>query len=265
MRLFNKTTSTATVIIVCGFVMLPLFGVVAVSFSAAQFISFPWDQGFSPQWYGEILEQDSFLRGAANSLLIAVISAAIAVVLGCLASVAVTRGRFRGRQTVLLLGSASLFIPEVLFALALLIVYSQYVSISSMWELVLAHTVLTLPFVLRVVVAALQDFSPHQEEAAENLGATPLTAFFRVTLPQMSSALFAAALMAFIVSFDNVTVSLFIADPGFEMLPVELYAYALNSFDGIAAAISVVMIVLSLVGVLVVDKVVGLEKVLGGQ
>ena len=265
MKLFNMPMTIVIVAVVCGFVALPLVGVVVVSFSAAQFISFPWDQGFSLQWYGQILEQESFLRGAGNSLLIALISAAIAVVIGCLAAIAITRSKFPGRQIVLMLGSASLFIPEVLFALALLIVYSQFVELNSMWELVLAHSVLTLPFVLRVVVAALQDFSPTQEEAAENLGATPIAAFLRITLPQMSSALFAAALMAFIVSFDNVTVSLFIARPGFEMLPVELYAYALNSFDGIAAAISVVMILMSLVVVVTIDKTVGLQKIFGGE
>lgn len=265
MRLFNRPMSIVVIALVCLFVLTPLVGVVLVSFSAAQFISFPWDQGFSFQWYTEILEQDSFLRGAANSLLIAIISAIISVALGGLAAVAVTRGNFRGRNLVLMLGSASLFIPEVLFALALLIVYSQFVELQSMWELTLAHIVLTLPFVLRVLMAALHDFNPAQEEAAENLGATPLGAFMRITMPQMSSALFAAALMAFIVSFDNVTVSLFIADPGFEMLPVELYAYALNSFDGIAAAISVVMIGLSVIAVIVVDRTVGLQKVFGGN
>ncbi len=247
------------------FVLTPLLCIVFVSLSAAQFISFPWDQGFSFQWYAEIPEQAAFIEGAKNSLKLAGLTALIAGVIGSLASLAIVRQSFPGRSVVVLLGSSSLFVPEVLFGLALVLAISQWQLGDPLLQLLIGHVVITIPFVLRVTTAALTDFNLDQEYAAQNLGAGRVRAFATVTFPQIRSGIFAAALMAFIVSFDNIALSLFLAGPGYQLLPVALYAYAVNSFDGIAAAVSVLMIVISLVVIWVLDKTVGLDKLFGGD
>lgn len=263
--ILNGKALAAWATLVLLFVLTPLVLVVFTSLSEAQFISFPWNEGWSLKWYAEIPHQQQFIDGLGHSLFVAVVAAIVAVILGTLAAIAITRERFRGRGIVVLLGSSSLFVPEVLFALALLIMISQVKLTEPFVNLMLGHIVLILPFVMRVVSAAMTDFNLDQENAATNLGATRFEAFMRITFPQIRSGVVAAGVMAFIVSFDNVSISLFIAGPGYEMLPVALYAYALNSFDGIAAAVSVSMIVISLIVIVVLDRIVGLDKLFGGN
>lgn len=264
-RLLDRRIVAVWSTIVVLFVITPLLCIVFVSLSAAQFISFPWDEGFSLRWYTEIPQQSSFIEGAQNSVKLAVLTALIAGVIGCLASLAIVRQSFRGRSVVVLLGSSSLFVPEVLLGLALVLTISQWNLANPLLQLLIGHVVITIPFVLRVTTAALTDFNLDQEYAAQNLGAGRLRAFFSVTFPQIRSGIVAAAVMAFIVSFDNIALSLFLAGPGYELLPVALYAYAINSFDGIAAAVSVLMIGVSLVVIWVLDKTVGLDKLFGGD
>ncbi|MPZ62709.1 MAG: ABC transporter permease subunit [Propionibacteriales bacterium] len=263
-RILNKKVVGVYAGFVLLFVLAPLLSIVFVSVSDARFISFPWNEGFSLRWYAEIPNQEAFLDGAVNSVKLAALTALVAVVIGTLASLAVVRSKFPGRNLVVLLGSSPLFVPEVLFGLALLLALSKWQVGTPLFQILIGHVVITLPFTLRVATAALTDFNLDQENAARNLGASKLQAFFLVTFPQIRSGVVAAAVMAFIVSFDNIALSLFIAGPAFELLPVALYAYALNSFDGIAAATSVLMIGVSLVAIVVLDRTVGLDKLFGG-
>lgn len=264
-RILNGKIAGVWTILVLLFVLTPLITIILVSLSAAQFISFPWDQGWSFQWFTQIPEQSQFLDGALNSVEVALVAAVVGVVIGTLASIAITRYSFPGRGFVVMLGSSPLFVPEVMLGVALVLAISQFQLGDPFIELLLGHIVIILPFVLRVISASLTDFSLDQENAAVNLGATRLTALLRVTLPQVRSGIVAAAVMAFIVSFDNISVSLFVAPPGYEMLPVTLYSYAQNSFDGIAAAVSVAMIGVSLVAIIILDLIVGLDKLFGGN
>jgi putative spermidine/putrescine transport system permease protein len=263
-RILNKKIAGIYTGFVLLFVLAPLASIVLVSVSAAQFISFPWNEGFSLRWYAEIPNQQAFIDGAYNSVKLALLTALVAVVVGTLASLAIVRSKFPGGGVIVLLGSSPLFVPEVLFGLALLLALSKHQVGSPLFQILIGHVVITIPFTLRVTTAALTDFNPDQENAARNLGATRLKAFFLVTFPQIRSGVVAGAVMAFIVSFDNIALSLFIAGPAYDLLPVSLYAYALNSFDGIAAATSVLMIGVSLVVIVVLDKTVGLDKLFGG-
>jgi putative spermidine/putrescine transport system permease protein len=264
-RVLNGKIAGLWTLLVVLFVLTPLVTVIFVSLSAAQYISFPWDEGWSLQWFTQIPEQSQFLQGAQHSIEVALVAAVVGVVIGTLAAIAITRYSFPGRTLVVMLGSSPLFVPEVMLGVALVLAISQVRMTSPFLELLLGHIVIILPFVLRVISASLADFSLDQENAAMNLGATRLRALLRVTFPQVRSGIVAAAVMAFIVSFDNISVSLFVAPPGYEMLPVTLYSYAQNSFDGIAAAVSVAMIGISLVGIVILDLVVGLDKLFGGN
>lgn len=247
------------------FVVTPLLAIVCVSFSEAQFISFPWDEGFSTRWYAAIPEQQAFLTAAWNSVKLAIYTAVIAVLIGTLGALAAVRYSFPGRSLVTLLGSSPLFVPQVLTGLALTLALSAAGLASGLVVLLVGHVVITVPFVLRISTAALTGFNIDQERAAQNLGASKLRAFLTVTLPQIRSGILAGGVMALIVSFDNVALSIFLTGPGFDVLPVYLYVYAVNNLDGIAAAVSVSMIGLSLAGVVILEWLVGLDKLFGGE
>lgn len=247
------------------FVVTPLLAIVCVSFSKAQFISFPWDEGFSLRWYAAIPEQQAFISAGWNSVKLALYTAVISVVIGTFGALAAVRYSFPGRALVTLLGSSPLFVPQVLTGLALTLALSASGIASGLLVLLIGHIVITIPFVLRISTAALTGFNLDQERAAQNLGASKLRAFVTVTLPQIRSGILAGGIMSLIVSFDNVALSIFLTGPGFDVLPVYLYVYAVNNLDGIAAAVSVSMIALSLAGVVILEWLVGLDKLFGGE
>lgn len=251
--------------LVVGFVVTPFLAVICVSLSDAAFISFPWDQGFSLDSYRAIPEEQEFITAALNSFRLALYTAIAAVLTGTCAAVAVTRYSFPGRSLVVLAGSSPLFVPQVMTGLAVMLALSATGLGGGLVALLVGHIAITVPFVLRVTMAALAGFDLDQELAAQNLGASKLRAFLVVTLPQVRSGIAAGAVMAAIVSFDNVALSIFLAGPGFPILPVFLYIYSTNNFDGVAAAVSVSMIVLSLAAAFALDRLVGLDKLFGGD
>lgn len=253
---------TALVIV---FVLSPLVVIIAVSLTEAPFVSFPWEQGFSFRWYAEIPQQEEFIEGGWNSLKLGVLAALASVAMGSLASLAIVRYSFRGRGLVSLAGTSPLFIPMVLTGLALVVAMSAFGIGGGLMRLLVGHIVITLPFVLRVTTAALTGFNMDQEYAAQILGASKFRAFFSVTLPQIRSGIFASAVMAFIVSFDNVALSLFLAGPSYRVLPVDLYYYAVNNFDSVAAAVSVAMIGFSVVAIVLLERTFGLDRLFGAE
>lgn len=251
-------------IIVVAFVISPLIVVVLISLTAGDYISFPWDQGWSFRWFAELPSQDEFIRALLNSLGMAVVSALIAIAVGVPASIAIVRFEFPGRSILTLLGTAPLFVPMLLSGLALLLTFGVWGVPPGPVGLVLGFGVVTLPFVLRISIATLQDFNLDQEYAAENLGATKLQAFFKVTLPQIRAGIVSAGVLAFIVAFDAVALAIFFVSPNFELLPVKLFFYSLTNFDPLAASIATTMIALSLVLVVIIESTFGLEKLFGG-
>jgi putative spermidine/putrescine transport system permease protein len=132
------------------------------------------------------------------------------------------------------------------------------------FRLYVAHSALTLPYVVRVVTASLTGFDINQELAARNLGAHPLEAFARVTLPQIGPGLVAGGVFAFIVSFDNLSLSIFLAGASYKTLPVELFSYVSDNTDPMAAAVSVVMILVSVIVIALVERIVGLQRLMRG-
>lgn len=247
------------------FVITPLVVVACVSFSAAEYISFPWDQGFSFRWYAAIPSEGQFVTAAIHSVELAACTAVVAVLIGATAAAAVVRYSFPGRGFVMLLSSSPLFVPQVLTGLAISLALSASGLASGLVLLLVGHVMITIPFVLRVVSADLIGFNMDLELAAQNLGASKLRAVSSVTLPQVLPGIIAGGIMAAVVSIDNVALSIFLAGPGYEILPVYLYHYAENQFNGIAAAVAVCMIAASLLGILSLQKLVGLDKLFGGE
>lgn len=251
-------------IIVVLFVLSPLVIVVLISFTAAGFVSFPWEHGWSFRWFTDLPHHADFIQAFGNSLLVAGLAAIIALLIGVPASIAIVRFNFPGKSFFTLLGTAPLFIPVLLTGLALLVTLAAIGQGPGPIPLILGFSVVVLPFVLRIAIATLSGFNMDQEYAAEDLGATKLKAFLRVTLPQIRSGIVSAGILAFIVAFDGVAFAIFFVTPTFELLPVKLFYYSQTNFDPLAASISTAMIVFSLILIVIIESTFGLEKLFGG-
>ena len=263
-RLINQRFGAAWAALVMLFLFAPIVVMACVSVTAAKYASFPWDKGFSLQAYASIAHHHDLIQAVVNSLKVTVAASLIAVVIGTCASIAVVRFPLRGRGLVTLLGSMPLFVPQVLIGLAILLAVSASGMATGFEVLLLGHVVIIVPFVLRVVSASLAGINLHLEWAAQDLGSSKFRAFCAVTLPELRTAIVAGGVMAAIISFDNVSLSVFLAGPTYNVLPVYLVQYAQSQFDGFAAAVSVCMLAASIVGVAVLHKLVGLDKLFGG-
>jgi len=208
--------------VLVALLMVPLAAIVATSFTTLSYVTFP-PQGFTLRWYGEALHKQEFLDSFVLSLGIALVTAALATVLGAPVAVALVRYRFPGRDLVNALFMSPLILPTVVIGIALLQFYNQLRIGSTAASLVLGHVIVTTPYAIRLIAASLTGLDPSIERAAQNLGAPPLRAFRLATLPLIRPGLMAGAVFAFITSFDNVTISIFLATPRMVTLPVRIY------------------------------------------
>lgn len=248
------------------FLLAPIVVVIAASFSDRAYLVFP-PQGFSLRWYAYFFGSREFTSALWLSVQLGLLATAISTTVGVMASLALATARFRGAETLRGLFSAPLMVPGIVVGIAMLIYYNR-VSFGgitlggSFASLLLAHVSLTLPYVVRIVSAGLQSFDRSIEEAALNLGAGPLRALLTVTLPLIKGSVLAAAIFAFIISFDEVVVTLFLAGPRLTTLPVRIYNYIEYTSDPSIAAISTILVALTTLVVLVVDRFVGFTRFL---
>jgi putative spermidine/putrescine transport system permease protein len=207
-------------------------------------------RGFTWRWFGAVLSSREFMDAMQTSAILAAASTLIATVLGTLAALGLTRGQFRGKQVVAATFLSPIFFPAIVLGLALLIFYTRVGLAGTLPGMIAAHAVLTTPFVIRMVMASLAEFDPAVEEAAENLGASALRTFFQVTLPLVRPGIVAGAVFAFILSFDELVVSLFLAGPGLQTLPIRIFtALEYSSRPDVSAVSTMLILVWMLVGV----------------
>ncbi len=208
-----------------GFVFLyaPIAILAAMSFNASRLVSV-WG-GFSTKWYAALLENELLIASAKISFAAALLSAAIATVLGLLAAVALSRfGGFRSRMLFFGAVHAPLVLPEVVLGLALLSCFVALGVGRGFATLVIGHVTLTMCFTTVALLAALRGCDPALEEAAMDLGATPAQAFVLVALPQIAPALASAFLLAFTLSLDDLVIASFATGPGATTLPMRIYS-----------------------------------------
>jgi len=247
-----------------AFMLAPLVMVALVSFTDKGYIAMPFD-GASWRWYVAILKNDDFVDAFWRSLALGATAATLATLLAVPAGMAIAWHRFRGREVVLGLLLSPLMVPHVVLGIALLRFLTQIGASGTMWGLTAAHTVLVLPYVLRLVVAAATGFDRNVAQAAESLGASAWTVFRRIELPLIVPGVAGGWLIAFINSFDELTMSIFVASAGTQTLPVKMYNHIANTIDPLLASISTVLIVLTLVLMMVLDRFYGLDRVLAGK
>jgi putative spermidine/putrescine transport system permease protein len=244
---------------VAVFTLAPFVVVLLASVTASESLQFP-PRGLSLRWYAEILQRPEVLAALRNSLVVAAVAVLVTTALNLPAAYALTRYAVPGKSALLAFLLSPLMLPGIVIGFALVHFYGVVGFPLSLTGLTIAHVVVTLPYGLRTIAASLFGFDRSIEEAATTLGAHPLHAFRLVTLPMIKPALFAGALFVFITSFDNVTVSLFMVSPRFNVLPMWLFAYVEGSTDPLAAAIASGITLASLAVVLVLDRVIGLRN-----
>jgi putative spermidine/putrescine transport system permease protein len=233
----------------------PILVGVVLSFSAANSFVFP-PPGYSLRWYQALFANAEFKQAFVLSLEVASAATVLAVLLGGAAAIAVTRGRFPGRDLLLNLLTFPLIVPAVVTGLGLLLVMAPLGLIGSLPMLLGAHTLVTMPFVAQIVAVGIRAVPPEYEEAARSLGATQFNAFRRILVPQIAPSVLAAAAIAFIVSMGEASITLFIVGRN-ATLPVVMYRFVTAKTDPTLAALSVVFLGFTIVAVVVVQVTVG--------
>lgn len=236
-------------ILILIYLMAPIIVVVATAFTTTAYPVFP-PQGFTLKWFQKFLGMREFTDAMRLSALLALSSTAVATVLGTFSALALARHRFRGRELIETCVLSPILFPTIVLGLALLVFYSRVGLSGSFIGLVIALSLLTTPFVIRLVMASLGEFDPAVEEASRNLGAGWWRTFLLVTLPLIRPGVIAGAVLAFIISFDELVVTLFLAGPDMTTLPVRIYTFVEFSSEPTISAISSMLILLwMLIGV----------------
>jgi putative spermidine/putrescine transport system permease protein len=225
-------------------------------------VSFP-PQGFTWHWYGVALAKQEFVDSFIYSLVIAVITGAIATVLGGLVAVTLVRFRFRGREALDAFFMSPLVLPTIVIGIGVLQFFSQLGFKATSTVLIAGHVVITTPYAIRLIGASLSGVDPALERAARNLGAAPLRAFTAVTLPLIRPGVVAGAIFAFITSFDNVTISIFLATPRQITLPVRIFNLWDQPLEPWLIAISAMVILFTVALIALIERTIGLSGLYG--
>lgn len=234
--------------VVCGLVALwlvaPSLIVIPLSFTDKPTFTFP-PSGWSARWYASFFEDPQWTSALLASLRVGILVVVVATVSGTAAAVALSRSPFRGRQTIRALLLAPMIAPVIVVAIGLYALFLQTHLLGTTFGFVVAHSILALPFVLIPVMASLQGFDRRLESAAAICGANRWQTFRQVTLPLVAPGVVSGALFAFVTSFDEVVLSLFIQSPYLQTLPVKMYASVTRDTDPTIAAAATLILALT--------------------
>lgn len=247
---FNATTLTLGF----AFLYLPIILLVIYSFNESKLVTV-WG-GFSTRWYGELMQNQAMLSAAWVTLRVAFFSACIGTLLGTMAALVLVRaGRFHSRTLFSGMVYAPLVMPEVITGLSLLLLFIAMGVDRGMLTVTLAHTTFTMCYVAVVVSSRLVSFDRSVEEAALDLGASPLDAFFSVTLPIIAPAVIAGWLLAFTLSLDDLVIASFTTGPGATTLPIKIYSAVRLGVSPEINALSTILIGIVTTGVIVASLI----------
>lgn len=237
----------------CGvvflFLVLPLFVILPLSFSSATYLTFP-PPGFSLQWYKSYFFSEQWRSATFFSFQVGLVVAVLATVLGTLAAFGLVRGQFRFKRLLNAFLISPMIVPVIITAIAVYHLYAKLHLIGTALGMVLAHTVLAVPLVIITVSATLKGFDRNLEYAARTLGAGPLRTFFRVVLPIIRPGIISGALLAFITSFDEVVIAIFVAGSSAVTLPKQMWDGIRNEINPTVAAVSALLMTMSILVIL---------------
>ncbi|GLU31612.1 ABC transporter permease [Trinickia caryophylli] len=260
----NGTLSLAYHALFIVFMLAPLVVVIAVSFTGKGFISLPTG-GFSLRWFRALRHADDFLSAFWLSMKLGAVAATVATALAVPAALALTRYRFTGRSALTSFFLSPLMIPYVVLGVAFLRFFTLAGLTGSFFWLMLTHVVVVMPYALRLVLAAATGLDRDGERAARSLGAHRFTAFRRIVLPMLLPGVAGGWILAFIQSFDELTMTIFVATPGTTTLPVAMYNAIAQNIDPLVTSLSTVLIAGTVLLMIVLDRMVGLDRVLAGK
>jgi spermidine/putrescine transport system permease protein len=233
----------AYIALVLVFLYLPVVVLCVMSFNDSQLYALPIS--WSVRWYQELMNNDKLVLASEHSLLLALANTVVATTLGTIAALGLARYDFKGKAILQALLLPPIAIPWLILGTSMLVLFFWIGIGRGLHSLLLGHVALSLPYVIVVVGARLTNHGTLLEEAAATLGAGPFVAFRRVTFPLIAPGIIAAALFAFAVSLDQFVISYFLASPGFQTLPVEIYTAIRKGFTPEINAIATMLIVLS--------------------
>ncbi|CAJ0717355.1 Putative 2-aminoethylphosphonate transport system permease protein PhnV [Ralstonia edaphis] len=250
--------------LVITFMLAPLVIVCIVAFTPEETLTLPTSH-FSLRWFDQVLHHPDFVQSFWNSLWLGLAAATLSTALAVPAAMAIVRYRAPGLQYLQGVFLSPLIIPHLVLGVALLRMFSLVGGQGSFGWLIFAHALIVTPYTMRLVMAALVGFDHSVEHAAYSLGASSLTVFRRMTLPMILPGITGGWLLGFINSFDELTMSIFVVSPATVTLPVRMYMYATESLDPMMAAVSALIVFLTLALMLLLDKVYGLDRILIGK
>jgi putative spermidine/putrescine transport system permease protein len=236
-----------------AFLIGPLFVIIPVSFSSAQYLTFP-PPGFSLRWYERFLSSPQWIDSIFVSLQVAVFSSIMTMVLAVLACIPLVRGEFRGKMIIYGLLLAPMIVPLIVTAIAVYFLFASIGLSGTVLAISIGHAVVVMPIVVIIVSATLQGFDIRIERAAISLGAHPIQAFFRVTLPVIAPGILSGGAFAFLTSFDELMIPLFLGGPETQTLAVRIWHSVVLEIEPTIAAVSTFLIGLALL-VLVVTSI----------
>ena len=242
----------------------PILVVCLVAFTPEGFLSLPTN-GFSLRWFRTIANYPEFIHAFWVSLGLGALSSFVALLFAVPAALAIARYRFRGRDALAALFLSPLMIPHVVLGIAFLRFFTSAGLGGSFAALIIAHVIIVFPFALRLTLAAATGMDLSVEMAAVSLGAGGWTLFRRVTLPLIMPGVISGWALAFIQSFDDLTMTVFLATPGTETLPVRMFLYIQDNIDPLVTSVSASVIAITITALIMLDRFYWLDRVLAGK
>lgn len=261
---FGAWAVVGTILLTVTFLIAPIIVSILMSFDARSYLGrFPPTE-FSFHWYARFFSDTYYLNGLKTSLIIAVIAASVSTCAGVCAAIVLDRYEFPGKQALETIFLSPLVIPAVVVGFSLLLFFALIGVFQGYPRLLAGHIIITFPYAVRTTLAGLTGIRRNLTEAAMTLGANERQAFWDVTFPLARTGMVAGAVFAFAFSMDDVAVSLFLTSPQTYTLPVAMVSMMRTNFDLTIAAASVILMLFTIGLIIILDVIVGLERVIGG-
>ncbi len=258
----SRRLLAAFTLLACLFSVAPVLVIVIESLTVTDYIVFPPPSlGF--KWYAELAKRPEFIESTVISVVVAVCASLAATVLGTMVAIALVRHRFAGSRMLQTLFLSPLSLPGLIFGLALLQFLARTGLPRNVVTMTLAHIIITMPFAIRFVTVALLALDRNLELAAQSLGASRLATFRHVTLPLIRPGMVASLVFAFIISFDEVAASLFVASASAMTLPVRIYTYIDQNYDPLVTAVSSLMVLAAVAALVLIERSIGVGRLFG--
>lgn len=237
-------------VLIILWLIVPTLVIVPMSFNSASSFNFP-PKGFSTKWYENFFTDPLWMQSLGSSLQVALLTMIVATTVGVLAALGLSKVKFRGKGLLEGYFLLPLIVPGIVLAVGLYSLFLRLGMLGTLPGFVLAHTIVAMPLVITNVMASLQGLDPRLEQASASLGAGKVQTFFSITLPLIAPGVTAGALFAFVTSFDEVILSLFIQSPNLQTLPVKIYNSVTQTNDPTVAAVAVITMLTSVVVMLI--------------